>query len=132
ANVLLKVGDVRLTGAAQFALEISSVRADVDGAGAGPLLDARLLQFALTVNELGVYVKDVAGLKVSGQLALASVKATAATDLRSWTALKMGSVTVTGDVKLGVAELTAQIVVQGLDLNLASTGAAAPAVAPAR
>src|SRR6185503_4223675 len=125
-----KVGDVRLTGSAQFALEISSVLADVDGAGAGPLVDARVLQFALTVSELGVYVKDTASLKVSGQLALASVKPTAVADTRSWTALKMGSVVVTGDVRLGLTELTAQITVDALDVNLAS--ATAPTVVPAR
>src|SRR4026207_983661 len=45
-------------------------------------------------------------------------------DTRSWTALKMGNVVVTGQVDLGVAEITANITVQGLDVNVGTaTGA---------
>src|SRR5213079_2452729 len=56
---------------------------------------------------------------VSGQLALASLKPQLASDLRSWTALKMGNVVVSGNVNLGLDGVTAQITVDALDLNLA-------------
>jgi hypothetical protein len=63
----------------------------------------------------------VAHLNVSGQLALASVTAAGQTVAR-YTAFKMGDVVVSGDVNLGIGELTAEIVVKSLDMNSAAVG----------
>src|SRR5262249_39609876 len=57
-----------------------------------------------------------AHLQVSGHLALASVTAAGQT----YTAFKMGDVTVSGDVNLGIGGLTAEIVVKSLDMNIAA------------
>ena len=73
---------------------------------------------ALTVSGLGVHVEDVAHLQVSGHLALASVTEAGGTSAR-YTAFKMGDVTVSGDVNLGIGGLTAEIVVKSLDMNIA-------------
>src|SRR5262249_30877386 len=113
-NVILTLGDVRLTGTAEFALVKRSVTVDVDGT---LLPNGELTSLALTANGLGVHVENVAHLTVSGQLALASLKSA---DGRSWTALKMGNVTVAGAVNLGLDGVTAQITVAALDLNLSA------------
>ena len=74
----------------------------------------------------------MAHISVSGQLALATLKsAPPLADGRSWTALKMGNVVVSGNVNLGLDGVTAQITVDALDLNL-SSNALTPLVPPAR
>ena len=132
-NVLLTLGDVRLAGTAEFALVSRTVTADVDGAGTGALLvDGQLMTLALTVSGLGVHVEDVAHLTISGQLALASLKAgDPLVDGRNWTALKMGSVVVAGTVNLGLDGVSATITVDALDLNL-SGNSLNPLLVPAR
>src|SRR6185436_17037903 len=121
-NVMLTFGDVKLAGTAEFALVKRTVTADVDGAGTGPLLlNGDLTSLALTVSGLGVHVGTMAHITVSVPLALASLKsATPLVDGRSWTALKMGNVVVSGNVNLGLDGVTAQISVDALDVNLAS------------
>src|SRR5690606_23230142 len=58
SNVILTLGDVRLSGTAAFALVKRTVDADLDGAGSGPLLlNADLLSMALTVSGVGVHVE---------------------------------------------------------------------------
>ena len=76
---------------------------------------------ALTVSGLGVHVEDVAHLNVSGHLALASVTLAGQAAAR-YTAFKMGDVTVSGDVNLGIGGLTAEITVKSLDMNRAPVG----------
>src|SRR4029079_19068347 len=82
---------------------------------------ASLMTVGLTVSGLAVHVEDVAHLTVSRQLALASVTLANQTVAR-YTAFKMGDVSVTGDVNLGIGELTAEIVVKSLDMNTAPVG----------
>src|SRR5690606_31154410 len=77
------------------------------------------------VAGIGVHVDGVAHLSVSGSLAVATLTPEVAPgETRSWTALKMGDVVVAGNVNLGLDGLTAQITVQSLNVNLASTGIA--------
>ncbi|HZY08084.1 MAG TPA: hypothetical protein VFE69_10075, partial [Ilumatobacteraceae bacterium] len=121
-NVILTFGDVRIAGTAEFALVKRTVSVDENGTAAGGVASgASLMSVALTVSGLGVHVEDVAHLNVSGQLALASVTPAAQTVAR-YTAFKMGDVVVSGDVNLGIGELTAEIVVKSLDMNTAAVG----------
>src|SRR5439155_1031522 len=77
-NVILTIGDVRIAGTAEFALEKRTVSVDENGTAAGGVVDgASLLTVALTFSGLGVHVDDVAHLMVSGHLALTSVAPTA-------------------------------------------------------
>ena len=121
-NVILTFGDVRIAGTAEFALEKRTVSVDENGTAAGGVVDgANLLTVALTVSGLGVHVEDVAHLNVSGHLALASVTLAGQAAAR-FTAFKMGDVTVSGDVNLGIGGLTAEIAVKSLDMNSAAAG----------
>jgi energy-converting hydrogenase Eha subunit E len=121
-NVILTFGDVRIAGTAEFALVKRTVSVDENGTAAGGVASgASLMSVALTVSGLGVHVEDVAHLNVSGQLALASVTPAGQTVAR-YTAFKMGDVVVSGDVNLGIGELTAEIVVKSLDMNSAAVG----------
>ena len=133
-DVFLSVGDVTVYGSAEFALVLQSVDVDTDGNGAPDLLDAKLLSLALTVDNVGIDIVDVASMTVTGELALARL--THATDTRSWTALKMGNVTVDAVVDPALATdlaLQATLTIEKIDVNLASDSAAAPTdPAPAR
>src|SRR5262249_48427843 len=92
-NVILTIGDVRIAGTAEFALEKRTVSVDENGTAAGGVVsDASLLTVALTVSGLGVHVEDLAHVTVSGELALVMLKN--ASGGNSWTALKMGNVVV--------------------------------------
>src|SRR4029078_6443180 len=120
--VILTFGDVKIAGTAEFALVKRTVSVDENGTAAnGGAPGASVMRVGLTVSGLAVHVEDVAHLTVSGQLALASVTLANQTVAR-YTAFKMGDVSVTGDVNLGIGELTAEIVVKSLDMNTAPVG----------
>jgi hypothetical protein len=81
---------------------------------------------ALDATNVGVNITGVANLTVvSGKLAVATLAPANVSDTRSWFALKMGNVVVTGglDPALNIG-LTAQLTVKRLDYNSA-TGAGA-------
>ena len=93
---------------------------DTTGDGTADLLAATLLSIGLQVDGAGVHVDGLAHLTVSGQLSLATVTPAAAAAAR-YTALRMGAVTVSGTVNLGL-DLTADLVVERLDVNLVAAG----------
>src|SRR5262249_57933213 len=94
------------------------------------LFGATLDELALSVPEgTSVVVTNVATLTLSGQLALATLK-TPASDGRSWTALKMGDVRVSGDTGNGDFGLNGTLTISALDLNL-SSNSLTPATPPA-
>src|SRR6185369_10851864 len=125
-NAILTLGPLQVTGTAGFALTMSTVDADTDGNGTADLIGATLMGLALDVTSAGVSITDVASLTVSGKLAIATLAPAAPTDLRSWFALKMGDVSVTGglDPSLGI-QLSATITIGALDYNSATNGAVA-------
>src|SRR6185369_13174206 len=85
---------------------------------------ATLTGLALDVTNAGVNITGIATLSVSGKLGLATLKpANPLTDTRSWFALKMGDVTVSGALNpsLGI-QLSADIKISALDYNGAPSG----------
>jgi hypothetical protein len=94
---------------------------DTTGDGNGDLTNATVDTIALSVSSVGVEVAGIATLTVSGQMGLARVTPDGGT-AASYTALKMGNVTVSGDVTLGI-DLTAALTVYGLDYNATTTTA---------
>ena len=86
------------------------------------LKDATLDTIALTVDNAGVNIADVANLTVSGELALAQVTANGESQSRYMT-LQMGNVTVDGSLDADLVDLTATFEIAALDLNLVNTRA---------
>src|SRR6185369_12334726 len=129
-NAILTVGPLQVTGTAGFALTMSTVDADLDGNGTADLIGATLTGLALDVTNAGVNITGIATLSVSGKLGLATLKpANPLTDTRSWFALKMGDVTVSGgldEVALGL-QLSADITIGQFDYNSSSSGGVAAA-----
>ena len=120
-DVLLSFDPVYVAGTAGFALTMSTVDADTDGNGVADLLGATLTGLALDVTSAGVGIKDVAKLTVSGKLALATLKPANVADTRSWFALKMGEVTVSGELLLDAGfDAGVDLTIGALDYNSAT------------
>src|SRR6185369_14673214 len=100
-NALLTAGPVTIGGTAGFALTRRTVDVDTDGNGAPDLLDATLEAVALSVTGAYVDVAGVATLTVSGDLAIARVIPAGGVGGARYTALKMGAVTVAGNLAPG-------------------------------
>jgi len=109
---------------AAFAYTRSTLDVDTDGNGAADLLGATVDSLALDVTDATVAVADVVSLNVSGELALARVTPAGGAVAR-YTALKMGSVTVSLDGSptedFGF-EVGFTLTVDGLDYNATQDG----------
>src|SRR5262249_13974584 len=119
-NVILSIGDLKLSGTVGFALVKQTANVDRDGNGTPDLMNAGVLSLALNVDGAGVHIDGLAHLTVTGQLALASITESGQTTAR-YTALKMGNVTVSGNINLPI-ELNAEITVSALNVNQAAVG----------
>ena len=113
---------LQLTGTAEFAFVRRIVDVDVNRDNLFLLKDATLDTIALTVDNAGVNIADVANLTVSGELALAQVTANGESQSRYMT-LQMGNVTVDGSLDADLVDLTATFEIAALDLNLVNTRA---------
>ncbi|MBI2219573.1 MAG: hypothetical protein HYU51_20065, partial [Candidatus Rokubacteria bacterium] len=120
SNVLLAFGPVTIGGTAAFALERRTLDVDSDGNGTADLLGATVQTVALSVSDVAVVVEGVAQLRVSGKLALASVTAAGQT-VASYSALKMGDVTVVTEAVSGSFALTGALTISRLELNNGAT-----------
>ncbi|MBI2219574.1 MAG: hypothetical protein HYU51_20070, partial [Candidatus Rokubacteria bacterium] len=119
-NVLLAIDPIYIGGTAQFALTRQTLDVDANGDGVVDLVGATVRGVALSVSDVRVVVDGVATLRVSGQLALASVTAAGGTT-PSYTALKMGNVTVSTEVVSGSFALTGDLTISRLEMNNGAT-----------
>src|SRR6185503_19211181 len=117
-------GPVSVTlGTTPFALTRELIDVDSDGDGAADLLGAQVDGFALTLTNATVTVTSVATLTVSGNLAVASVTPAGTPATVRYTALKMGSVTVSGSTATAADfGLTGSVSLSKLDYNNAAAG----------